>query len=57
MIYPAMEQTAEHSPVEVDVEVSDLVGGVLIYEKDIMQVRCGCTHALQHDWGHHIESA
>lgn len=44
----------EHYPVEVDVEVSDydeeagVVGDFLGVER---QLRCGCTEALQHDWG------
>jgi len=46
--------SGEHYPVEVDVRVGDydeatgVAGPVLGVER---QLRCGCTHALENDWG------
>lgn len=44
----------EHFPVEVDVETGSydaatgMAGEITGAER---QIRCGCTEALQHDWG------
>lgn len=42
----------EHYPVEVDVTVGEVVGGVPIEEGNERQLRCGCTDSLEHDWPH-----
>ena len=41
-----------HTPVEVWVDVGDVVGGVAVIEGRVMQVRCGCTDSLANDWEH-----
>jgi hypothetical protein len=45
-------QSAPHSPVEIEAEVWEDVGGVRVWLGFQHQVRCGCTVALQNDWGH-----
>lgn len=42
----------EHYPVEVDVIVGEMVGGVPIETGAERQLRCGCTDALENDWPH-----
>jgi len=43
----------EHSPYEVEVvveEQDDDGNAVAVYSE--RQLRCGCTHSLEHDWPH-----
>lgn len=44
-----------HTPVEVDVEVFEDVGGILVGPTHERQIRCGCETHLGFDWGHHEE--
>lgn len=47
----------DHYPIEVETDIFDDIGGVVgPYEKTQMQIRCGCTHDLGLDWGHHEQN-
>lgn len=42
----------EHYPVEREIEYGEMIGGVPILEGSRRHLFCGCTDALQHDYGH-----
>lgn len=45
-----------HTPHPVPVETFEDVGGVLVSLGVSVQIRCGCTVSLEHDYGHEEET-
>lgn len=48
---------ADHYPYPVVVEVGEEVGGLPVISTKTIQIRCGCTDTLEHDYGHEQEAA
>lgn len=48
----ALDLAQAHCPWPVLVDVYENVGGIPIFHHQEVQVRCGCTNDLQHDYGH-----
>lgn len=42
----------EHYPVETDVVVGEMVGGVPVVTGQERQLRCGCLDSLELNWPH-----